>query len=508
MERLPPPGPPLLPAPFPSEECGELEPVKIYLVRNARAVARDEWDGDELLRPLSERGEVEAEAIAEHLSGLGVARVIAAPELRCQQTVEPLAGAAGRSVHVDERLAAGSDVEKALEVLPSFDEGPVVLCSHADVILGLLRFFELGEPDPRDGRPPCRKGSIWVLQGFGRTPTAATYLEPVARSKGGRPRFPEPEGPRRVRAAVLDLGSTSFNLLIADATPRGEIRPVVQEKVMLQLGAVIASQSRIPDEAAESAVAVGRALCDVARREKVEMMLPVATAALRDARNGGEVAERIGSVIGTPVRILSGEEEARVIFRALRARVGLGGGRALALDLGGGSLELAIGSEARGVEWAASLPLGVVRLRGRHVKGDPMTPREAGVIDECVRALLAPHLEEIARLRPGAALAAGGTARALARLLAERERGARVSGPLPLPTGKLAELRDRLVPSSSRERLRMRGVRRGRADLLPTGAVVLASVADALGVEGFTVSDWGLREGALLEALQPAPRRR
>src|SRR4029453_18436242 len=165
---------------------------------------------------------------------------------------------------------------------------------------------------------------IWVLQGFGRTPTAATYLEPVAR--GGKPRFPEPEEARALRAATLDLGSTSFNLLIADATRRGEIRPVVQEKVMLHLGAVIASAARIPENVCDRAVAVGRALGDVARREKVGLLLPVATAALREAKNGPELARRFGSVIGTPVRILSGEEEAGAIFRALQARVGLGGG--------------------------------------------------------------------------------------------------------------------------------------------------------------------------------------
>jgi exopolyphosphatase/guanosine-5'-triphosphate,3'-diphosphate pyrophosphatase len=404
-------------------------------------------------------------------------------------------------VHVDDRLAADSEVEKALEVLPSFDGGPVALCAHADVILGMLRFFELGEAEARDGRLPCRKGSIWVLQGFGRTPTSALYLEPVPRAKGAKLRFPEAEEPARVRAATLDLGSTSFNLLISDATRGGEIRPVVQEKVMLRLGAAIASNGTIADDVAERAAQVGRALCEVARREKVELLLPVATAAIREAKNGAEVARRIGSAIGTPVRVLSGEEEAGAIFGALQARVGIGGGRALGLDLGGGSLELAIGSDARGVEWAVSLPLGVVRLHGRHVKGDPMTPREALVLDEQVRSLLAPHLEEIARLRPKAALAAGGTARALARLLAERERGARLSGPLPLAAERLFELRDRLVASSHRERLRMRGVRRGRADLLPTGGVVLATVADALGLEGFTVSDWGLREGVILEAL-------
>jgi len=479
--------------------------VKIFLVRNARAVPRDEWKGEELLRPLSERGEAEARAIAEHLAGVGITRVVAAPELRCQQTVELLARGARRAVHVDERLAAGSEVEKALEVLPSFESGPVALCSHPDTILGLLRFFELGEAEARDGRLPCRKGSIWVLQGFGRTPTSASYLEPETRRKG-KLRFPV-EAPAALRAAILDLGSTSFNLLISDATPEGEVRPVVQEKVMLRLGAVIATSSSIPEDVAERAIAVGRALCEVARREKVELLLPVATAALREARNGAEVADRIGSAIGTPVRILSGEEEARAIFRALQARVGLGGGRALGLDLGGGSLELALGTASRGVEWTTTLPLGVVRLHERHVKSDPMTAREARILDESVRSEMAPHLEAIAHRRPALALASGGTARALARLLAEGERRARLSGGLPLGADALAELRDVLVRSSHRQRLRMRGVRRGRADLLPTGAVVLSTVAEVLGLEGFTVSDWGLREGVILEALASGKRR-
>jgi exopolyphosphatase/guanosine-5'-triphosphate,3'-diphosphate pyrophosphatase len=141
------------------------------------------------------------------------------------------------------------------------------------------------------------------------------------------------------------------------------------------------------------------------------------------------------------------------------------------------------------------------------VKSDPLAAREARLLDESVRSQMAPHLEEIARLRPALALAAGGTARALARLLAEREGRARLSGALPLPADALAELRERLVGSSHRERIRMRGVRRGRADLLPTGAVVLSAVADVLGLEGFTVSDWGLREGVILEALGAGKRR-
>ena len=476
--------------------------MKIYLVRHARAVARGEWDGEDLLRPLAERGEAEASAIAEHLAGLGVTRVVAAPELRCQQTLEPLALATRRSCHVDDRLGAGSNVQKALEVLPSFDDGDVVLCTHAALIVGLLRFFELGEAEERDGRVPCRKGSIWVLQGFGRTPTSATYLEPLPASKGRKVRFPEAAEPAAVRAATLDLGSTSFNLLIADATPEGAIRPIVREKVMLRLGALIGAKPEIPEQVCARAVEVGRALCEVARREKVELLLPVATSALRDAKNGAEVARRIGSVIGKPVRVLSGEEEARAIFRAFQARVPLGRERSLGLDLGGGSLELAIG-HGRAVEWVATLPLGVVRLLGRSVKGDPMTPREARAIEERVRGLLAPCKAEVARRKPTRAIAAGGTARALARLVVEEGgRGARSAWPFELPAERLAELRDRLVPSTHGQRLRMRGMRRGRADLLPTGALVLATVVSELGLPGLTVCDWGLREGVMLEALK------
>jgi exopolyphosphatase/guanosine-5'-triphosphate,3'-diphosphate pyrophosphatase len=475
--------------------------LKIYLVRHARAVPRGEWEGEDLLRPLVERGEGEARAIADHLAGLGIARVVAAPELRCQQTVEPLALAARGAVHVDDRLGAGSNVQKALEVLPSFDDGPVVLCSHAELIVGLLRFFELGEAEEREGRMPCRKGSIWVLQGFGRTPTSATYLEPLPASKGRKPRFPEAEEAVAVRAATLDLGSTSFNLLIADATPDGAIRPIVQEKVMLRLGALMGSKPEIPEDVCARAVEVGRALCEVARREKVELLLPVATSALRDSKNGAEVARRIGSVIGKPVRILSGEDEARAIFRAFQARVPLGRERSLGLDLGGGSLELAIG-HGRAVDWATTLQLGVVRLHGRFVKNDPMTPREARAIEERVRNLLAPCKAEVARRKPTRAIAAGGTARALARLVVEEGgRGARSVWPFLLPAARLAELRDRLVPSTHRQRLRMRGMRRGRADLVPTGALVLATVVSELGLDGLTICDWGLREGVMLEAL-------
>jgi exopolyphosphatase/guanosine-5'-triphosphate,3'-diphosphate pyrophosphatase len=147
----------------------------------------------------------------------------------------------------------------------------------------------------------------------------------------------------KLRVAVLDLGSTSFHLLVADASPTGRIERVVRQRVMLRLGATIAAEGEIPKAIAARAVESARELQGLAEAHGAERLIPVATAALRDARNGAALASSIARELGTKVRVLSGLEEARLIFGAFRRRVPLGDAAALGMDLGGGSLELAIG---------------------------------------------------------------------------------------------------------------------------------------------------------------------
>jgi exopolyphosphatase/guanosine-5'-triphosphate,3'-diphosphate pyrophosphatase len=477
--------------------------LKIYLVRHARAVPRDDWEGEDLLRPLSERGLAEAAALAEHFAKQPPARIVCAPELRCQQTVEALAVAADLDVEVDERLAADEDVEQLLELFPAHgDAGPVLLCTHAPLITAALAALELAEPE-RGGRIPCKKGSVWQLEGGGAGPTRASYYEPVRRARRGLT-YAERESPRArtVRAAVLDLGSTSFTLLVADVTGDGEIHPLVGEKVMLRLGAAIAVDGEISEDVGRRAVSVARQLHGVAQQEKAQVFLAVATAAVREASNGHGLAARISQALGQPIRILSGEEEARLIFHAFRRRMDLGKQTVLGLDLGGGSLELAVGS-SKGVEIEVTLPLGAVRLAGELVHGDPMRPAEVRAIRERVRTRLAPQRAAIRAARPEDAIATGGTVRALGRLVAERrgERRPRGSARLRLSADRLHELCDELVSTTHKERVQLRGVRRRRADLLPTGALVLSTLVDELGLAGLTICDWGLREGVLLDAL-------
>jgi exopolyphosphatase / guanosine-5'-triphosphate,3'-diphosphate pyrophosphatase len=304
------------------------------------------------------------------------------------------------------------------------------------------------------------------------------------------------------RAAALDIGSTSLTLLIADVSAKGEIRRVARHKAMLRLGALLPGGGPIPPAICEQVLHAARVLRVAAERKGAEVLLPVATEAIRRARNGKRLAEAIGEAIEEPVRILTGKEEARLIFRAIQRRLVLDDEVVLGLDLGGGSLELAVGC-ARTIRTEFTLPLGSVRLQHELVHTDPMRRREVKALRGRVRAELAPHREELLRHAPTRAVATGGTARALARLargqLEQRKRSRRLGARISRPA--LDELTALLIDSSHRERLAMRGMTRHRADLLPTGAVVLSALARDLDLRSYTVCDWGLREGVLLEAL-------
>ena len=305
------------------------------------------------------------------------------------------------------------------------------------------------------------------------------------------------------RAAALDIGSTSLTLLIADVDAGG-IQRVARHKAMLRLGALLPAGGPIPDATCVQVVGAARELALRAARRHSELLVPVATEAIRRASNGRRLAAAIGEAIGEPVRILSGKEEARLMFRAIQRRLALEDELVLGLDLGGGSLELAVG-RGEMIQAECTLGLGSVRLQRELVSRDPMRRRDVKALRARVRAELAPHREKLLRHGPPRAVATGGTARALGRLaraqLERRKRKTRrESGRISRPA--LDELAAMLIESRLRERLDWRGMTAHRADLLPTGAVVLSAVARELDLRSYTVCDWGLREGVLLEALE------
>lgn len=470
--------------------------MKLFLVRHAKAYSRARWNEDDGLRPLTPAGDLQAEAIATAISGEHPVRLLSSPHVRCVQTLEPLSRAIGVRIEQDARLAEGATLDGAALLLASLGGDTSVVCAHGDLLPPLLVAL-----DPTGLRPEAavfEKGSFWRVERAADGLLRATYWLP--RDTQGAP-SEQVGGPLARRFAVLDLGSSSFHLLVADAEPGGAIHRVGSERVMLRLGAMITDGGKISRSAADAAVSTVLEMRGDAREAGAQRVLAVATAALREARNGREVVERLSEAIGERVRVLSGEEEARLIFRAIGQRYALGPRRALGIDLGGGSLELALG--ARGaVAWERSYPLGSVRLHQELCRDDPMRKEQQDAIAERVRSQLARVAARVARFAPEECVAIGGTVRALHRLANGLDESThRIPLDARLRRSELDALVLRLADSSHPQRLRMRGMSARRADLLPTGALIVREILRTLGLREVAVCDWGLREGVILDAI-------
>jgi len=458
--------------------------VKHYLVRHAKAGRREDSAEADEERPLTRAGEDQARCLVEQFDGQRVERIVSSPLLRCRQTVEPLAQRRGLAVEIAPCLAEETPTERVLDFLAGLDARPTVMCSHGDVIPSVVAALV---PALRDA--DCQKASTWVLEPGPEGLRPVAYWEPPGRGDV-----------QTARLAVLDLGSTSFHLLVADVAADGTLERVTRRREMLRLGALVTEGGEIARAVEERVRATALELQAEAQAAGAQELHVVATAAFRAARNGERVARRIASALGWPVRILTGQEEARAIFSAFRRRLALGSRPVLGADLGGGSLELAIGN-ASGMAAEITLPLGAARLHSEFGKPDPLPPAAVDELRARVSEALYPALRVLSVESAADHIATGGTARALARLVLAREKapGNAVRNPV-ITRGALSAITERLLDSSHDERLAMPGMDPRRADLLPIGAAVLERLVRDVGARSLTICDWGLREGVLLDA--------
>lgn len=305
-----------------------------------------------------------------------------------------------------------------------------------------------------------------------------------------------------MRIAALDLGSNSFHLLIADAHPDGTFEPVARDKEMLRLGTAVAATGQIGRAGADAAVEVIRRFRSMAESQQCDELVVCATAAFREASDSLAVVDRIEAEAGVKVRVISGREEARLIFDAVRTSVVIDPPPALALDLGGGSLEVMVGGP-RGLDWATSVKLGVARLTTELVRGDPLTGGDCRRITAVVTKTFTRLMPEITRLKPRMAVASSGTLEALIRLAASRRFGTVPSSvnQLSVTAREVESLSSYLVGMTSAERASLPGVDARRADLLPTGALLLTTVLELTGLDELVGCEWALREGMVLDAI-------
>jgi exopolyphosphatase/guanosine-5'-triphosphate,3'-diphosphate pyrophosphatase len=173
-----------------------------------------------------------------------------------------------------------------------------------------------------------------------------------------------------MRLGAIDVGSNSVHMIIADVGREGHIQVVDRVKEMVRLGRRTFMTGRLPDESMDLAVRALNHFVRIARVRKVDRMRAVATSAVREARNRTAFVRRVRRETGLALEVISGNEEARLIFLAARHALGLDGGPHLLVDVGGGSVELVLVQDGRPL-WMKSSPLGVARLTERYLSDDP-----------------------------------------------------------------------------------------------------------------------------------------
>jgi exopolyphosphatase/guanosine-5'-triphosphate,3'-diphosphate pyrophosphatase len=304
-----------------------------------------------------------------------------------------------------------------------------------------------------------------------------------------------------VRLGVLDVGSNTIHLLVVDAHPGGRPLPATSYKVELRLVEYLDDRGAMNGEGERLLIQAITDALEQAKTNGVEDLLAFATSALRDATNGETLLARVQEATGVDLQVLSGHDEARFTFLAVRRWFGWSSGRVLALDIGGGSLEIACGYDEE-PDVAVSLPLGANRLTVEHLTGDPFDVAKIRELRRKIRVEIATVVPEVLRL--GAIdhpVATSKTFRSLARICGAEPS---TSGPfLPrlLKRDVLNDWVPRLSAMTRAERSRLPGVSPSRANQLVAGALVAQSAMELLDLEALEICPWALREGIILRRL-------
>lgn len=304
-----------------------------------------------------------------------------------------------------------------------------------------------------------------------------------------------------MRLGVLDIGSNTVHLLLVDAHPGARPLPFASHKRPLQLVSFLDEAGNISEAGQHELIEFVLEAWDFAAMHKAQDLLAFATSAIREAANGEQVLERVKQETTVILTELTGSEEAAMTFTAVRRWYGWGAGNILDLDIGGGSFEMAIGTDEQ-PSAATSVPLGAGRLTREWLHGDPPSARSVKELRRYIRSTLRDAVKEIgAAGKPNLVTGTSKTFRSLARIAGAAPSGA---GPFVRRELQLTDLTlwtQRLAAMSVEDRAHLPGVSELRAPQVLAGALVAEAALEMFGEQTMQICPWALREGLILRRL-------
>src|SRR6266850_844921 len=303
-----------------------------------------------------------------------------------------------------------------------------------------------------------------------------------------------------MRIAAIDIGTNSVHMIVVRVRPDLSFEVIDREKAMVRLGAGGLDGRALTSEAMTAALQALSRFKRLAESHRVDEILAAATSATREARNGGEFLARVERETGVRPRVISGAEEARMIHLAAVYGVDVGSARAVVIDIGGGSVEMTLGT-ATTIQLARSFKIGAIRLTERLVHSDPLSDRDERKIVKHVLGEIDRHCEQIVASGFDRVIGTSGTILSIGAVAATAARGTPPSElrNLHISAKQIRKLRKQVVGLDLEQRLAIPGLDPRRGDLVVAGTVLLDTMLRRLGAEEITLCDLALREGLVLD---------
>jgi exopolyphosphatase/guanosine-5'-triphosphate,3'-diphosphate pyrophosphatase len=310
-----------------------------------------------------------------------------------------------------------------------------------------------------------------------------------------------------MRIAAIDIGTNSIHMVIARATSATGLEVRDREREVVQVGRESFRTGRLSPEAMQRTVDSLARFVRLAKSHRIHHIVCSATAAVREAENGGEFLALATRLAGVTPRIIPPEIEGRLIYLAVKHALELDARPSVVIDIGGGSVQLVVGNNDRCLH-VVSIPLGALRLQEIFLQEDPASPRVLNRLRDHINKFADQAIKTVLAYRPVRVFGSSGSIHALADISHWLESDSRIEhiNGHHLSTESLVQLTRRLRRMPLAERQKLRGLESKRAEIITPAAVVLSHLLKELGADGITLSDFSLREGLVIDYVDHHPQ--
>ncbi len=307
-----------------------------------------------------------------------------------------------------------------------------------------------------------------------------------------------------MKVGIIDLGTNTFNLLIAEIDEKGGYKPVYKSKVGVKLGEGSFEKNYITEAAMQRAFVALQAQINAIKNNYCDRILCFATSAIRNASNGPDFVDKVKTQFGISIYVIDGDREAELIYRGVKLSGALSQSPALIMDIGGGSAEFITASETE-MYHAVSFEIGVTRLMERFKPSDPLSSDDIEEIEDFLNEKLNVVCEQVRAKKIESIIGCSGSFETLSDLLAYRHDRFEETvgkGTVSFDQNGFKELLDDLIRSERSEREAMEGMAALRLNIIVLSALMTRLVMRCTGIEQVKLSRYALKEGVLFDVLK------